>query len=168
MILADLGTDVIKVEPVTGDGTRMAGKPFFGCQRGTRDIALNIKDPERLEIALELVRRADAAPQHDPGRGDPPRPRLLGVQGGDARHLNSITIRAENATVLAGQSGGPYAPVASALQRVGSDENHVMEARPRSVARRPTTPLLPNKAHFLYKRPKRNTVSESQSRVDLQ
>ncbi|MGQ0433279.1 MAG: CoA transferase, partial [Microthrixaceae bacterium] len=50
MILSDLGADVIKVEPVTGDGMRMAGKPFFGCQRGKRDIALNIKEPEGLEI----------------------------------------------------------------------------------------------------------------------
>ncbi|HEY4397720.1 MAG TPA: CoA transferase [Acidimicrobiia bacterium] len=60
MILADLGMDVIKVEPVTGDGMRMAGKPFFGCQRGKRDIALNIKMPEGRELAMELVRRADA------------------------------------------------------------------------------------------------------------
>ena len=44
MILGDLGMDVIKVEPVTGDGMRLAGKPFFGCQRGKRDIALNLKD----------------------------------------------------------------------------------------------------------------------------
>ena len=60
MILADLGMDVIKVEPVTGDGMRMAGKPFFGCQRGKRDIALNVKEPEGHELAMELVRRADA------------------------------------------------------------------------------------------------------------
>jgi crotonobetainyl-CoA:carnitine CoA-transferase CaiB-like acyl-CoA transferase len=59
MILSDLGMDVIKVEPVTGDGMRMAGKPFFGCQRGKRDIALNIKTPEGHDIAMELVRRAD-------------------------------------------------------------------------------------------------------------
>src|SRR5260370_40823849 len=45
MILADLGMDVIKVEPATGDGMRMAGKPFFGCQRGKLDIARNIKTP---------------------------------------------------------------------------------------------------------------------------
>ena len=57
MILGDLGADVIKVEPVTGDGMRMAGTPFFGCQRGKRDIALNLKDPEGLELAL----RADRA-----------------------------------------------------------------------------------------------------------
>jgi crotonobetainyl-CoA:carnitine CoA-transferase CaiB-like acyl-CoA transferase len=60
MILSDLGMDIIKVEPVTGDGMRMAGKPFVGCARGKRDIALNVKTPEGLEIAMELVRRADA------------------------------------------------------------------------------------------------------------
>ena len=59
MIIGDLGAEVIKVEPVTGDGMRMATKPFFGCQRGKRDIALNIKDPRGLAIALELVATAD-------------------------------------------------------------------------------------------------------------
>jgi crotonobetainyl-CoA:carnitine CoA-transferase CaiB-like acyl-CoA transferase len=59
MILGDLGAEVIKVEPVTGDGMRLASKPFFGCQRGKRDIALNVKDPRGLAIALELVRTAD-------------------------------------------------------------------------------------------------------------
>jgi crotonobetainyl-CoA:carnitine CoA-transferase CaiB-like acyl-CoA transferase len=60
MILSDLGMDVIKVEPVTGDGMRMAGKPFVGCQRGKRDIALNVKTPAGHDLAMELVRRADA------------------------------------------------------------------------------------------------------------
>jgi crotonobetainyl-CoA:carnitine CoA-transferase CaiB-like acyl-CoA transferase len=59
MVIGDLGAEVIKVEPVTGDGMRLAGKPFFGCQRGKRDIALNLKTPEGLKIALELVERAD-------------------------------------------------------------------------------------------------------------
>jgi crotonobetainyl-CoA:carnitine CoA-transferase CaiB-like acyl-CoA transferase len=59
MVLGDLGADVIKVEPVTGDMMRMAPKPFFGCQRGKRDIALNVKDPRGRDIALELVKTAD-------------------------------------------------------------------------------------------------------------
>ena len=59
MIIGDLGAEVIKVEPVTGDGMRLATKPFFGCQRGKRDIALNVKHPRGLAIALELVRTAD-------------------------------------------------------------------------------------------------------------
>ena len=59
MILGDLGADVIKVEPVTGDGMRMVNQPFIGCQRGKRDIGLNIKSRGGHEIALELVERAD-------------------------------------------------------------------------------------------------------------
>lgn len=59
MVLSDLGADVIKVEPVTGDMMRMAPKPFFGCQRGKRDLALNVKDPRGREIALDLVKTAD-------------------------------------------------------------------------------------------------------------
>ncbi|HET9730675.1 MAG TPA: CoA transferase [Acidimicrobiia bacterium] len=59
MIIGDLGAEVIKVEPVTGDGMRLASKPFFGCQRGKRDVALNVKDPRGLAIALELVATAD-------------------------------------------------------------------------------------------------------------
>ena len=59
MILGDLGMDVLKVEPVTGDGMRMAAMPFFGCQRGKRDLALDLKSPEGLEIALALVGTAD-------------------------------------------------------------------------------------------------------------
>jgi crotonobetainyl-CoA:carnitine CoA-transferase CaiB-like acyl-CoA transferase len=68
MIMGDLGADVIKVEPVTGDGMRMATKPFFGCQRGKRDIALNIKTPEGLEIAQKLIAKADVV-HHNMTRG---------------------------------------------------------------------------------------------------
>ena len=59
MVIGDLGAEVIKVEPVTGDGMRLAGKPFFGCQRGKRDIALDLKQPRGLQIAMQLVERAD-------------------------------------------------------------------------------------------------------------
>ncbi len=60
MLLADLGADVIKVEPTRGDGMRGAVVgSFMGCQRGKRDIALDLKRTEGVEIALELVARAD-------------------------------------------------------------------------------------------------------------
>ena len=60
MVLADLGADVIKVEPVVGDRMR-AGVigSFMGCQRGKRDIALDLKNPDGRRIALEIVARAD-------------------------------------------------------------------------------------------------------------
>ena len=60
MLLGDLGADVIKVEPTRGDGMRgtVIGS-FMGCQRGKRDIALDLKQPDGLRIALELVASAD-------------------------------------------------------------------------------------------------------------
>ena len=59
MLLADLGADVIKVESTRGDGMRGVVGPFMGCQRGKRDIALDLKRPEGLRLALELVATAD-------------------------------------------------------------------------------------------------------------
>ena len=68
MIFADLGANVIKVEPVTGDSMRMASKPFFGCQRGKRSVALNLKDPDALAAAHDLMRGADVV-HHNMTRG---------------------------------------------------------------------------------------------------
>ena len=82
MIIGDLGAEVIKVEPVTGDGMRLAGKPFFGCQRGKRDIALDLKHPTGVKIALELDRaRRHRPPQHDRGRREQARHRVRRLQG---------------------------------------------------------------------------------------
>jgi crotonobetainyl-CoA:carnitine CoA-transferase CaiB-like acyl-CoA transferase len=59
MLLADLGADVIKVEPTRGDGMRHVVGPFLGCQRGKRGIAVDLKQSEGLRIAMELVATAD-------------------------------------------------------------------------------------------------------------
>jgi crotonobetainyl-CoA:carnitine CoA-transferase CaiB-like acyl-CoA transferase len=60
MLLADLGADVIKVEPTRGDGMRGAViGSFMGCQRGKRDIAIDLKAPDGVRLALELVATAD-------------------------------------------------------------------------------------------------------------
>jgi len=88
MILADLGMDVIKVEPVAGDGMRLAGTPFFGCQRGKRDLALNLKDPLGLEIALELVATADIV-HHNMTKGTAAR---LGLDHESLRKVNPNLI----------------------------------------------------------------------------
>ena len=68
MTLADLGADILKIEhPAGGDETRTWGPPFAGGEsayflsvnRGKRSVALDLKDPEGLELALELCARAD-------------------------------------------------------------------------------------------------------------
>ncbi|MCU1463714.1 MAG: Crotonobetainyl-CoA:carnitine CoA-transferase CaiB [Acidimicrobiales bacterium] len=59
MLLGDLGAEVIKVEPVRGDAMRMAGMPFIGCQRGKKDVAVDLKTSEGREIVLRLAEIAD-------------------------------------------------------------------------------------------------------------
>jgi len=62
-ILAELGAEVIKVEPVEGDATRQllgSGAGYFAMyNRNKKSLALNLKDPRGLEIARRLLRTAD-------------------------------------------------------------------------------------------------------------
>ncbi len=63
MILADLGADVIKIEPIRGDNTRDlrgSGAGFFPLfNRNKRSLAVDIKTPQGKEIVLKLVEKAD-------------------------------------------------------------------------------------------------------------
>jgi len=66
MQLADLGADVIKVEPPGGDSTRrMAGAvgsesaAFNAVNRGKRGIVVNLKSPSGRDACVKLARRSD-------------------------------------------------------------------------------------------------------------
>lgn len=63
LILADLGADVIKVEPVGGDHTRKllgSGAGYFPMyNRNKRSVSINLKSPEGMADALALVDGAD-------------------------------------------------------------------------------------------------------------
>ena len=63
MVLADLGAEVIKVEPIAGDNTRRllgSGAGFFPLfNRNKKSIALDLQTPEGLEVAMRLVASAD-------------------------------------------------------------------------------------------------------------
>jgi crotonobetainyl-CoA:carnitine CoA-transferase CaiB-like acyl-CoA transferase len=58
VILRDLGADVIKVEPLSGDVMRFYFLKYTASSRGKRVIALDMKNPEGLGIALRLCSRA--------------------------------------------------------------------------------------------------------------
>jgi crotonobetainyl-CoA:carnitine CoA-transferase CaiB-like acyl-CoA transferase len=67
-ILGDMGADVVKVEPPTGDTNRRLGASratedmaalYLTCNRNKRSIVLNLKDPKGQEAALKLARNAD-------------------------------------------------------------------------------------------------------------
>lgn len=67
MLLADLGAEVVKVEGPRGDDTRTWLPPvrdgvstyYLGVNRNKRSVALDLTDPDDLELARELARRAD-------------------------------------------------------------------------------------------------------------
>ena len=63
MVLADLGAEVIKVEPLAGDNTRRllgSGAGFFGMfNRNKKSIALDMKSARGREIVLRLAAGAD-------------------------------------------------------------------------------------------------------------
>jgi crotonobetainyl-CoA:carnitine CoA-transferase CaiB-like acyl-CoA transferase len=76
LVLADLGADVVKVEPPgQGDNTRRlpgAGAGFFiTFNRNKRSVSLDVANPRGLAFAKELVARADVLVENfRPGRMD--------------------------------------------------------------------------------------------------
>ena len=64
LMLADLGAEVIKVEPLEGDNTRRleaAGAGFFPVfNRNKKSLAVDLKQAEGRDIVLRLIDRSDA------------------------------------------------------------------------------------------------------------
>ena len=67
-LLADLGADVIKVEPPQGDYIRRMTWPIvegesllhLHIHRGKRSITLDLRKPEAVDVYLDLARKSDA------------------------------------------------------------------------------------------------------------
>ncbi|MCI4644805.1 MAG: CoA transferase [Hyphomonadaceae bacterium] len=57
MLLSDLGADVVRVDRATGKPG--SENPKDVTSRGRRSIALNLKDPADIELALKLLEKAD-------------------------------------------------------------------------------------------------------------
>ncbi len=58
-VLADLGADVVKVEPPGGEAMRAAAYAIAACQRGKRSVALDLGDASARPVVEELLRGAD-------------------------------------------------------------------------------------------------------------
>ena len=68
LVLADLGAEVIKVEPIEGDRTRHllgAGAGFFPMfNRGKKSIAIDLRSPQGAEAARRLAASADVVAEN--------------------------------------------------------------------------------------------------------
>src|SRR3954452_16381870 len=108
-VLADLGADVVKVEPPTGDDMRYAapartagmGHIFLHLNRNKRSVVLDLKQPAARDALLRLVETADVLVHNL-------RPRAverLGVTYDDVPAVNPRIVYAE---IRGFRSDGPY------------------------------------------------------------
>ncbi len=108
MLLGDLGAEVIKVEPLTGDACRgwgpfLAGESRFfqGWNLNKRSLAVDLRRPEGLEVVRDLVRRADVAMENM-------RPGVTAKLGIDYESLSPLNSRLIYLSSTAFGGRGPY------------------------------------------------------------
>jgi crotonobetainyl-CoA:carnitine CoA-transferase CaiB-like acyl-CoA transferase len=116
MLLADLGADVVKVEPPEGDGTRGWGPPWVGREedgtrtaayylavnRNKRSIRLDLRAAAGREVLGRLVRRGDVLVENFRAGG-------LDRLGFDDATLTAINPRLVHLAISGYGSGGPAA-----------------------------------------------------------
>jgi crotonobetainyl-CoA:carnitine CoA-transferase CaiB-like acyl-CoA transferase len=104
MVLADMGAESIKVEPIDGDRTRTllgAGAGFFPMfNRNKKSIAIDLRQPEGVEIARRLARSADVVAENF-------KPGTMQKYGLDYASLSASNPRLVYVT-LKGFLPGPY------------------------------------------------------------
>jgi crotonobetainyl-CoA:carnitine CoA-transferase CaiB-like acyl-CoA transferase len=104
LVLGDLGAEVIKVEPVTGDNTRRllgSGAGFFPLfNRNKKSVALDLQRPEGREAARRLAASADVVSENfKPGTM-----KKLGLDYASLRELNPRLVYVSHKGFLP----GPY------------------------------------------------------------
>ncbi len=97
-VLADLGAEVIKIEdPLSGGDVARYVPPFEidrdslyfqSFNRGKKSVAINLRNPDGLEVFWDLVRVSDAV--YNNLRGD--LPAKLGVDYAGLKHLNKAIV----------------------------------------------------------------------------
>ena len=109
MNLADMGADVIKVEPPGGEETRRGSTSvnghsatFMTINRSKRGITVDLKKPEGVEIIHRLVKTADVFVQNY-------RPGAAGRLGVGWEQLRAINPRLVYCAISGFGATGPYA-----------------------------------------------------------
>ena len=101
-LLADLGANVIKLEPPTGDPFRMMSGAFQAWNRGKRSIAVDLRTDEGKEILHSLVGASDVAVENY-------RPGISQKLGADYETLRGINPALIYCSVSGYGQTGPYA-----------------------------------------------------------
>ena len=111
MLLADLGADVIKVEPPEGDQTRGAmgfkmkgpdSMGFLNMNRNKRSLTLDLKTEEGKQVFFELVKTADVIVENY-------RPGVVQRLGIDYESVSKINPKIVYASISGFGQSGPWA-----------------------------------------------------------
>jgi crotonobetainyl-CoA:carnitine CoA-transferase CaiB-like acyl-CoA transferase len=110
MLLADMGADVIKVEPPEGEHARQVGldaapgvaASFLAVNRGKKGITLDLKQPEGVAVLKRLVATADVLVENY-------RPGVAKRLGVDYETLAAINPRLIYCSISGFGQTGPYA-----------------------------------------------------------
>lgn len=111
MLLADLGADVIKVEPPEGDQTRGAmgfkmkgpdSMGFLNMNRNKRSLTLDLKTEEGKQVFFELVKTADVIVENY-------RPGVVQRLGIDYESVQKINPKIVYASISGFGQSGPWA-----------------------------------------------------------
>ena len=138
-MLADMGADVVKVEPPYGDSWRQnnmiaadESRNFISVNRGKRSIAVDLKTEAGREIVYRSARRADVVlSNYRPGVAE-----RLGVDYESLARLNPRLVFCENSAF---GSRGPYSGkagfdlVAQAMTGILAFESQGREGPPRGI-----------------------------------
>ncbi|GGB06948.1 CoA transferase [Brucella endophytica] len=109
--LGDLGADVVKVEPVTGEWQRHVAAggaegnrvnvSFLSLNRNKRSLAIDLKSPEGREVLMDLVKSADVFLQNY-------RPGVAKRLGVDYESLAAINPKLVYVSISGYGEDGPY------------------------------------------------------------
>lgn len=143
MILAQLGADVIKVEPPQGDDAR-AWPPFVDGMSlahrhmgaGKRAMVIDLKDPEGLKVALALIASCDVVLQSmRPGVAE-----RIGIGQAQARAANPDVLYYDVSAFGSGERGSAmpgYDPLVQAfsgiMQMTGHDDSPPTRCAPSLI-----------------------------------
>ena len=108
MLLADMGADVVKVEPPWGDIARFypplfggASRVFHYLDRNKRGLTLNLKDRRGIEIAIALAERSDVIVENYS-------PRVMDAFGVTSERIRELNPRAVYIRMPAFGLDGPW------------------------------------------------------------
>ena len=139
MLLADMGAEIIKVEPLEGEPWRLhtefipkESKTFIGLNRGKKSLPLDLQSPEGLEIAQKLVADADVVIIN----ARPDVPKKLGIDYETLSQINPKIIYCDN-TAFGRRGPHGYRPgydlIVQAMSGLLAADNKVVDGVPQQV-----------------------------------